>query len=112
MNITGKYLKVWKIEEVNGLKKVTLGDSKKNQDGTYDNWNWFGCLLVGNAKNVPLNEGDKVEVISGQISQKKWNDKWMTNIVIFDIEVMESAKPAGYSNDFKVIVDSEDEIPF
>ena len=38
MNITGKFLKVWKVEEKNGFKKLDLGDSKKMKDGYYENW--------------------------------------------------------------------------
>ena len=90
MNITGKFLKVWKIEEKNGFKKLDLGDSKKKKDGTYDNWTWFDCTLLGNAKNASIKENDVVEVKSGIISKRKYNEKYYDDIIIFEIEVMQS----------------------
>ena len=86
---SGKYMKVWKVKKQNGYTKLDLGDSKKNKDGKYDSWTWFDCLLVGNAKNANVKEGDKIEVLSGQISQEKYQDKWYTRIVIFDLMVMD-----------------------
>jgi len=83
MNITGKYLKVWKIKENNGYRKLDLGDSKKQQDGTYKNWTWFDCLLVGDAKNLQVHENDTIEIESGVISQREYNGKWYNDIVIF-----------------------------
>ena len=110
MNITGKYLKVWEVEEKDGRIKLNLGDSKKNQDGTYTNWTWFGAMLVGNAKQVTVKQGDTVEVKSGIITMNKaTNGKYYTNITIFEIEVMShaettQAKPAGQ--------EFEDDVPF
>lgn len=86
-----KFSKVWKVEEKNGLIKVNLGDSKKKQDGTYDNCTWFGCLLVGNAKSVEIKEGDTVNA-HGQIFQSKVGEKFYTNIVIFEICLSENSK--------------------
>ena len=106
MNVTGKYLKVWKKEEKNGFTKLNLGDSKKQKDGSYENWTWFGCTLLGNAKSVDIIEGDVVEVKSGIISQRKYNDKWYNDIVIFDIEVMKKSDKPQPKDDF------EDDIPF
>jgi len=120
MNANGKYLKVWKKKENNGYIKLDLGDSKKNKDGTYTNWTWFDCLLVGNAKNVMINENDTVEVKSAQISQEKYQDKWYTRIVIFEIEVMhqgnhqqkqQAPAPQGGFEGFASI-DNIDDIPF
>jgi hypothetical protein len=123
MNITGKYLKVWKKKEQNGFTKLDLGDSKKNKDDTYTNWTWFDCLLVGNAKNVTINENDTVEIKNGIISQEKYQDKWYTRIVIFDIEVMHkgnhqekqqkpSPEPNNEFNHFQSVDDLDGGIPF
>ena len=96
-----KYSKVWKIEEVNGLIKVNLGDSKKNKEGNYDNCTWFGCLIVGNAKSVELKEGDIVNA-HGQIFQNKVGDKYYTNVVIFEICLSENSKSKSKSNKVKM----------
>ena len=121
MNITGKYLKVWKKTVNNGYTKLNLGDSKKKKDGTYDSWTWFDCLLVGNAKDIEVNEDDTVEVKSGIISQEKYQDKWYTRIVIFELEVMHQGnhqekqqKPAPQQDSFNGFqaIDGDDSIPF
>ena len=84
-----KFHKVWKVEiDQNGRKKVNLSDSKKNQDGTYTNWTWFFCSLVGNAKGIQLNEGDTVTITNGKIEQYKASDgTYKNSITIFDLEV-------------------------
>lgn len=94
-----KFHKVWEVElDQNGRKKVNLGDSKKNQDGTFTNWTWFYCNLVGNAKGVRIEKGDTVTIKSGKIEMYKANDGTFKNsVTIFDIEV--SAKGnAGYGD--------------
>lgn len=85
------YHKVWKIEEKNGFKKIDLGDSKKNADGSYDSFTWFGVTLAGKAKNVELNKDDTITIISGQCKKRKYNDKWYDDVVIFDLEVTRKA---------------------
>lgn len=82
-----RFHKVWKVYEENGFKKIDIGDSKKKKDGGYDNWTWFKVGLFGNAKLEELNEGDVITILSGQITQRKYNDKWYNDIVIFDLEV-------------------------
>lgn len=104
MQIGGsKFLKVWKVEiDQQGRKKVNLGDSKKNQDGTYTNWTWFFCNLVGNAKGVQLNEGDTVTINSGKIEMYKTNSgEYRTSITIFDIEVTARADQQGNNQQYK-----------
>ena len=109
-NFSGKYMKVWKKDG----NKVDLGDSSKNQDGSYTNWSWFGCLLCGKAKDVEINEGDTVEVKSGQVSQNKYNDKWYTNVKVFDIEVMSKGKAPKVEEEMVAIddLDSMGGLPF
>ncbi len=100
MNISGKYLKVWKKETNDYGTTVDLGESKKkyNAEG-YDNWTWFKCKLKGNAANVNVNEGDKVEIKSGLMKQFKTNEgKWLNDIVIFEIEVMEQGQQQSVGN--------------
>ena len=118
MNVTGKYLTVWKKDEQPNYTKLDLGEGeKKYNSDEYENWSWFGCFLVGNAKNVIINERDKVEVKSAKIKMQKYNDKWSPAITIFEIEVMQSANsqaspntPYGQGQNFDDSVDSE--IPF
>lgn len=113
MNISGKYMKVWKVEEKNGFTKLNLGDSKKAKDGTYTNWTWFGCTLLGNAKQVTVDEGDTIEIKSGIISQRKYNEKYYNDIIIFELEVMKKAE-SNESREKRIdnSTDFEDDIPF
>lgn len=114
MNIAGKYLKVWKKEEQNGFIKLDIGDSKKLKDGTYDNFTWFGCTLVGGAKYVDVGEGDTVEIKSGLITKRKYNDKWYDDIVIFDIEVTKKGEQTTPKqvDEFVPVDDSTSDLPF
>jgi hypothetical protein len=108
-----KYHKVWKIEEKNGMKFIDLGDSKKNKDGSYDNFSWFRCMLVTNAKQIELTEGDTITIISGIVNKRKYEGKYYDNVVIFDLEVTKKAeKKDGVDEDsFEEVTDSSD-IPF
>ena len=128
MNITAKYLKVWKKESNDYGVTLNLGESKKkyNADG-YDNWTWFKCKVKGNASHVEVNEGDTIEIKSGLIQQFK-TDKgdWLNSIVIFEMEVMtksQSQNVGSYGNNQKPSYDKpqgnqggngnfEDSIPF
>lgn len=98
-----RFHKVWKVEvDQNGRKKVNLGDSKKNQDGTYSNWTWFFCNLVGNAKGVQLNEGDTVTIKSGKMEMYKTNDgQYKNSVTIFDIEVTAKADQQNVNNNYQ-----------
>lgn len=113
MNCTGKYLMVWKKQEQNGFIKLDLGDSKKMKDGTYQNWTWYGCTLVGNAKNLQVEERDKIEIVSGQISQREYNGKWYTDVTIFEANVMGGTAPKEETEKaFVAIDDLGDGLPF
>lgn len=97
-----KFHKVWKVElDQNGRKKVNLGDSKKNQDGSFNNWTWFFCNLVGNAKGVHIDEGDTITIKNGKIEMyKTQSGEYKNSITIFDIEVTAKGNQqnSGYSN--------------
>ena len=112
-NFTGKYFKAWKVYEKNGFKKIDLGDSTKNKDGEYENWTWFGSSIVGNAKNIEVNEGDIIEVKNGMVTQSKSGDKWYTNVTIFDFEVMKKNGNVAPKSQAQAAVDVfESDIPF
>ncbi len=121
-----RYHKIWEVKIDNGFKKVNLSDSRKLKDDTFENWTWFDVALVGNAKNVHLEKGDTITIISGQVQKRKYNDKFYDNVVIFELEVTKKADPSqnGYGNNQKPNVNEsykpnnggsgnfEDNIPF
>jgi len=108
MNISGKYLKVWKAEHKGTYTRVDLGDSRKNKEGTYDKFTWFGCMLVGEANKLNVEEGDTLEITSGQIYMEKYNDKWSPRITVFDGNVTKKDKKAD--DDFSF--GDFDDVPF
>jgi len=115
MNITGKYLRVWKSEVKEKMVIADLGEGKKNKDGGFDNFTWFGVKFVGNCKEKAesLEKGDTVEIVNGLISQRKWEDKWFNDIVVFDFEVMTKGNGEVVSqttNDFAV--EDDDDLPY
>jgi len=121
MNITAKYMKVWKKESNDYGVTLNLGESKKkyNADG-YDNWTWFKCKIKGNASRVDVNEGDTIEIKSGIIQQFKTNEgKYLNDVVIFEMEVMQQGQPKQQSytpdkSDMRALKGNnfEDNIPF
>ena len=106
MNISAKYLKVWKKETNDYGVTLNLGESKKkyNADG-YDSWTWFKCKVKGNASHVEVNEGDTIEIKSGLIQQFKSNEgKYFNDVVIFEMEVMTKGQQksvGGYGSNQK-----------
>ena len=110
MNITGKYLKAWRVEDKGSFKIIDLGDSDKNQDGTYKNFTWFRCLFVSKAAQLQINEKDTVEIINGKITMEKYQDKWSPKVVVFDAEIVASTKSDSTVSAAKAVF--EDDIPF
>ena len=109
---TGRFMKVWKKEEQNGFIKLDLGDSTKQKDGTYANFTWFGVAVFGKAKDTEVNEGDTIEVKSGIIAKRKYNDKWYDDVKIFEFEVTRKAEVATTKDDIVEIDDMGDSLPF
>ena len=109
MNINGMYKKVWKVEVLEKLVKVDIGDSKKNKDGTYTNWTWFNVAFVGGAKDLAstLTKGDTIEIVNGMVTQDKSekDGKYYTNMVVFDFNITQKAEG---SNE----VEYEDSLPY
>jgi len=117
MNIANsRFHRVWKKETQNGYTKLNLGDSKKKQDGTYDNFTWYGCTLVHTAKTKPVEEGDTITILSAEVVKNKVNDKEYTNVTIFDFEVTKQGKkadtPFDETNNFEQIEDDLEGLPF
>lgn len=110
-NFSGKRFKVWKSEQHDKFTKVDLGDSRKNKDGTYDNFTWFGVMLVGDAHKLGVEKDDVIEVTSAQIYQEKYNDKWGTKVTVFGANIVgEKKKDDDFS--FGSLDESDDDNPF
>ena len=112
MNITGKFLKVWKVTE-EPIRKVDLGDSSKQKDGSYVNWTWFGVAFFGEAAKKEINEGDVIEVKSGLIGKRKHEGKYYDDLKVFDFEVTQKGEKKDTQADIVGVDDLIDlDLPF
>ena len=107
-----KFHRVWKVEEKGNMKLVDLGDSKKEKDGSYTNWNWFKTMFVGKAKDLDIEEGDTITIISGLVQKRKYEGKYYDNVVIFEAEITKKAEDKEIKESDFAAVDDDDDIPF
>lgn len=90
-NFSGKYFKVWKVEPQEKYVKMDISEGKKDRDGNWSNWSWFGTRFVGQCKDLALevNVGDTIEVTNGLIEQyKKKDGGWGTQVVVFEFDIV------------------------
>ena len=111
MNISGRFLRVWKVEENNGFIKADLGDSTKNKDGSYNNFTWFGVAILGKSKESGIAEGDVIEVKSGLIGKRKYNDKYYDDMKVFELEISKKGSTPTTETD-TVAIDNLADLPF
>ena len=101
------YAKVWKVDKKENYTALNISTSDKQQDGTYKNSSW-NARLVGKAKDVQVNEGDRITITSAKIENiynKEQKRSWL-NIIVFDLEV-------DSSDGFRPLDDGEDDVlPF
>lgn len=117
--------KVFKVTPGAKSTSVRIGDSKKNMDGTYDNFYW-NAMLVSNAHteigNV-IEEGDKLVIVEGQAYLNDFRGKTYGNVTVFKAEVIKGEEKAPVpptqtmpdppvANDEKYGYDPLDEPPF
>ena len=79
------YAKVWKVDKKEKYTSLQISTSDKQQDGTYKNSGW-NCRLVGKAKDIAVNENDRIVITSAKIENiyDKENKKSWLNIIVFD----------------------------
>ena len=79
--------KVLKVENKGNYISLFLGTGEKQDDGIWKNSSW-SCRLVGKAKDVLINKGDRVTINSCKIENvydEKNKKNWL-NVIVFDIE--------------------------
>ena len=106
LNITNTYASIWKPEDKGNYKKASLGTSKKDKDGNWQSMYW-NAKFVGKA-NVPIEEKQRIKITNGTIEQRKYNDKYYYDVVIFEFELLENKKGIGKD----VTKETEDDLPF
>lgn len=94
LNVTGKFVSVFKVEDKGKYSASNLTTSKKKKDNTYENMYWR-ARYVGEAypKSLSLKNKDKIEITQAVIENNYDKDNktlWVT-VVIFDFNVQQVA---------------------
>jgi hypothetical protein len=106
------YGKVWNVDKKEKYTDITISTGDKQQDGTWKNSSWR-CRLVGQAKDVEVNQGDKVIITSAKIENiwDKDNKKEWLKLIVFDIEV-EGVELPEWKDVEEVSDESTEDLPF
>ena len=102
------YAKVWKVDKKENYTTLQISTSDKQQDDTYKNSNW-NCRVVGKAKDIEVNEGDRIVIDSAKVENvwdKKNKKNWL-NIIVFSFET-----EGQQDNPFVESDNSDDMLPF
>lgn len=95
LNVTGKYISVFEVEEREKYCIANLSTSKKNTDNTYTNMYWR-ARFVGKAfdKAKKLKDKDKIEITNGIIENNydKEKDKLWVTVTIFEFKKMKKRR--------------------
>lgn len=114
LNITGKYITVFQVEDKGNYIQANLSTGKKNQDGTYTNMSWR-ARFVGKCKEKAklLGDKDKIEIISGTVenSYNKEKKALYVNVTVFDFNLMQANKTEIQPDIFVPVADDSD-LPF
>ena len=68
---------------------------------------FWNTKLVGKATEINIVNGAKVELVNAVVENVKVNDKYYTNVIVFELNLIEQGKP---KDDVKVA--KNDELPF
>ena len=87
LNVTGKNITVFDVEDKGKYISANLSTSKKNRDDTYTRMSWK-ARFVGEAfeKAKSLCDKDKIEITNGAIENSYDKDAkklWLT-VIVFD----------------------------
>ena len=94
LNVTGKFVSVFKVEDKGKYSVSNLTTSKKKQDNTYENMYWRARYVgAAHQKSLSLKDKDKIEITQAVIENnydKENKTLWVT-VVIFDFNVQQVA---------------------
>lgn len=110
LNITG-YATIWQPENNGKYTIANISTAKKDKDGNWINMSWK-AKFVG--KNQDIAEKMRIKIISGIVETRKWEEKWYTDVVVFEWE--EVAKKDGDNASVNAsqftVVENDYELPF
>lgn len=94
MDFKGNFIVMVFVKEIEGRKLYSIGLSKKNQKGGYDN----GYMSVRFKKDVVINNKTRIKVKEAWLSFNTNEGKTFPFIFINDFELVSEAKPKEDSN--------------
>lgn len=109
INIAETKGSIYKVEQKGNMVLARLQTGKKVND-TWENM-WWSAKFVGKNKDKILQYGDKtrIKITSGIVEQNKYQDKFYTNVIIFDYEIVDGKlAPLATTEQF----DDDSELPF
>lgn len=113
LNVTGQ-AKVFKLEEKGNLLKCSLGLSKKNKDGAWEN-EWYNANFFKDAKEKAKNgipDKTKIEIKNAFLNASKWNGKTYININIMDFDFVDGVPQPKPQQEFDIDSVNMDDLPF
>lgn len=112
MDFKGNFIVMVFVKEIEGRKLYSIGLSKKNQKGGYDN----GYMSVRFKKDVVINNKTRIKVKDAWLSFNTNEGKTFPFIFINDFELVSEAKPKednvyeDFGNSIKTEVQEQIEI--
>lgn len=101
--VENTYAKIWKIDKKEKYADLRISTSEKDnrEEGKYINSNWF-ARTIGHAfnqiSNGEFNEGDRVKIVKGKISNESYTDKNGEKKSMLKVIILELANPNGDSS--------------
>ena len=98
------YATVWNVENKGNYVNGRISTSKKKQDGTYENSNWFArCIGKCKDQSLTLVEKDRITIKQAKIENKSYvgkdgERKNSLNVLIFDFEMSENQGNKNYES--------------
>lgn len=101
--VENTYAKIWKIESKEKYDDLRISTSEKDnrEEGKFINSNWF-ARCIGHAHqqiaNGEFNEGDRVKIAKGKISNEAYEDKDGNKKSALRVTILELASADSNSN--------------
>lgn len=94
MDFKGNFIVMVFVKEIEGRKIYSIGLSKKNKQGGYEN----GYIQARFKKDIVLNNQTRIKVKEAWLSFNKNENKTFPFIFVNDFEVLAESKPKDDSN--------------
>ena len=108
LKITDSFATVFQPENKGKYTVANISTRKKDKDGNWTNMSWR-AKFVG--KNQDVSEKLRIKILSASIESRKHEDKYYTDVIIFDWEPVEK-KETAQPTFAQLEAQAEDELPF